>query len=96
MSESGFAKNFQNVKYVKLVTYSGTAAAIKASAQVVVEYGGETFQLTVVIAESKNARRLPTLLGRDWLARMRLNWHEITQVGYVDDKSRHALERQVQ
>lgn len=76
---------------VKLATHSGTAVANNSNAQAFVEFGGELFQLPLLMAENTNDTRVPTLLGHSRLAKIRLNWHEsIVDVGAIHFNGVHS------
>ncbi len=51
-------------------TYSKEPLNIVGAVQVHIEYDGQTAQLTLIIVKGDG----PTLLGRDWLSAIRLDW----------------------
>ena len=59
-----------------LRTYSGEQLGIKGQAEVQVKYGDQTADLSLIILHGSG----PFLFGRDWLAKLRLNWPEICHV----------------
>ena len=90
MAEREFIKFFPGVECsdvdVRLITYNGTPVPVKGSVKVRVEYNGQTYHLSLVIAKNQYEGRMPTLLGRDWLAKIRLNWPELVQVNSLDEE----------
>ena len=54
----------------KLRTYTGEAITVRGVVDVTVKYGGQEEDLTLVIVDGDG----PTLLGRDWLQNLRLDW----------------------
>ena len=58
---------------VKLRTYSGEQLAVKGFIDVTVRYKEQTEHLQLVVAHGKG----PSLLGRDWLAKLCLDWTNI-------------------
>ena len=60
---------------VKLRTFTGEVIIPKGEAEVKVEYGGQTCRLPLLVTRGK----WPSLLGRNWLSDLRLNWKELTQ-----------------
>ncbi len=69
---------------VKLQTYSKEPLNIVGALQVHVEYDGQTAQLTLIIVKGDG----PTLLGRDWLSAIRLDW---PQIHYASSSKLQAL-----
>jgi hypothetical protein len=62
---------------VKLQTYSGEALTVKGEAFVPIRYGDQTAHEKMVVVEVKNK---PAVLGRNWLAHIRLDWHKLFKV----------------
>ena len=58
---------------VRLATYDGTRLSVVGQADVDVEYGEQHVRLSVIVVE----RGKYALLGRDWLAHVRLDWKSI-------------------
>ena len=56
-----------------LTTYSGESLSIKGCMVVKVCYGQQEAKLTLLVVHGKG----PSLLGRDWLQSLQLNWQEI-------------------
>lgn len=92
--ESVYDSVFPHVKCgpakMSLRTYTGEHLQLKGQCDVAVVYKGQSMTLPVVIVKD-NGRRLPVLLGRNWLQRLRLDWHEIGQVT-TEDRAQ-ALQR---
>lgn len=90
ISEVEWARHFPNASFtqedVKLMTYNGTPVAVAGVADVKVEYQGQCFKLPLVIAKESEGARMPTLFGRNWLSKIKLNWREVFSV--------QALERE--
>ena len=61
---------------VTLKTYTGQQIALLGSVLVPVEYKGQTCNLPLVVTKEEG----PPLLGRDWLAALRLDWKTIFTV----------------
>ena len=61
---------------VKLQTYTGEPIRVCGST-VQVEHNGQTTSLPLVITEGSG----PTLLGRNWLEALRLDWRTIFRIG---------------
>ena len=59
-----------------LRTHTGEPIAVKGTLPVKVEYGSQLYRLKVYIVHGKG----PSLLGRDWLKHIRLDWKEIQMV----------------
>lgn len=58
---------------IKLHSYSGEAIPVLGTVDVVVKYGDQTATLPLLVVKGEG----PSLLGRNWLAVLRLDWHEI-------------------
>lgn len=56
-----------------LRTYTGEKVAVLGKVTVPVKYGEQEHMLTTLVVEGAR----PNLLGRDWLAHIRLNWKEL-------------------
>ena len=55
---------------VKLCTYSGEQLTVKGVVSVTVQYNGQSESLSLIVANGRG----PSLLGRDWLTKIRLDW----------------------
>ena len=62
----------------KLSGFGGTPMPVVGQADVEVAYGDQKCILPLVVVEGD--RNCPNLLGRDWLGRIRLNWHQLLSV----------------
>lgn len=62
---------------VKLRTYTGETLQVSGEMKCEVVYQGQTYMLTIVVASYEGR---PTLLGRDWLACIKLDWGKIFSV----------------
>lgn len=58
---------------VKLATYSGESLAIKGCMLVKVQYDQQEATLSLLVVQGNG----PSLLGRDWLQQLQLNWQKI-------------------
>ena len=58
------------------MTYTGDTIKIYETCEVVVNHQGDEEKLPLVIVESEG----PNLLRRDWLMKLKLDWHMINQV----------------
>lgn len=70
--------------HVKLQSYTGDTISVLGCVQTQVSYEGQTAELPLVVVKGKG----PTLLGRNWLESIRLNWGTIH---YVPSKSLQEL-----
>lgn len=61
---------------VRLQTYTGESIGVVGSTPVQVEHNGQTASLSLIVTQGKG----PTLLGRDWMSALRLDWREIFKV----------------
>lgn len=68
---------------VKLRTYTGEQMVLKGQCEVSVVYKDQNMMLPVVVVKD-NGRKLPALLGRNWLERLKLDWGEVGQVTAED------------
>ena len=77
ISEATYRRYFQGKPFmkgeVKLRTYSGHEVQVRGELQVVVRYHGQQEDLSLLVVEGDG----PSLLGRDWLSKLRLNWQQI-------------------
>ena len=58
---------------IKLCTYSGEKLEVKGSATCKVEYGNETYKFPIVVLAGNG----PTLLGRNWLYHILIQWTKL-------------------
>ena len=72
ISERGQAPALRE-SHVKLKTYSGEQVAVKGVMDVTVQYNEQTEQLQLVVARGNG----PSLLGRDWLMSLKLDWTQL-------------------
>ena len=61
---------------VKLQTYTGEVIGVCGSTMVPVEHNGQTVTLPLIVTVGNG----PSLLGRDWLSVLRLDWRSILSV----------------
>ena len=61
---------------VRLQSYSKAPIPVVGCCSVNVEYNGQTGQFPLLVVDGSG----PTLMGRDWLTQIRLNWREIHHV----------------
>ena len=61
---------------VRLRTYTGEGLKVKGSASVTVECNSQQEDLNLLVVEGSG----PSLLGRDWLSVIRLDWNELRQL----------------
>ena len=76
---------------IKLRTYTNEAMDVLGELHVHVQYQGQTYQLSLLVVAGDG----PSLLGRNWLKFIRLNWHEIHSIQSADPQlnvllSQHA------
>ena len=74
VSEETFQSKWSNVTLqpstAQLHTYSGEPLSVVGQAEVKVQYGEQELQLPLIVVGGKG----PSLFGRDWLARIQLDW----------------------
>ena len=69
---------------MRLSTYSGVMLETVGTITCTVEYQCQSYQLPLVIVKQEG----PTLLGRNWLSQIKLNWPELTkQILSVHEKT---------
>ena len=84
MSENTYKELWPNSKealkpsQIKLKTYTGQQIQVHGSKMVQVQYGKQAKRLPLVVVNGSR----PTLLGRDWLKEIRLDWGTIFKVGH--------------
>ncbi len=64
-----------------LRTYTGERVKVLGKVTVPVQYGAQEYKLTTLVVEGAR----PNLLGRDWLAHIRLDWKALFRVEAVSD-----------
>ena len=75
---------------VRLRTYSGEELEVLGRAEVEVRYGGQVLEgLGLVVVGGGG----PSLLGRDWLGRLRLDWREVRSLRDASDSLDRLLAR---
>ena len=86
MSHSTFSRLLPEAKLkpsaAKLHTYTGEEIRVKGVVEVKVKYGHQTKDLTLTVVDGDG----PTLLGRDWLQHLKLNWSTLNHVSQ-DERS---------
>lgn len=69
-----------------LRTYNGSTVPVKGCVDVTVMHDGNVYELPLLIAKSRGNSHMPTLLGRDWLRHVKLNWPKIANVNTISEK----------
>lgn len=69
---------------VKLQTYTGEPIKVEGSTVVLVEHNGQSASLPLIVTQEKG----PTLLGRDWMSALKLDWRTIFKMEAI-----HTLEK---
>ena len=64
---------------IRLRTYSGQQLVVLGTLKVHVRYEAQRAALSVLVVEGSG----PSLLGRDWLKRLQLNWKELAAIHYT-------------
>ena len=72
---------------IRLRTYTGEELQLVGEAAVQVQYQNQQEDLNLVVVKGNG----PSLLGRDWLQKIRLNWAEVRSVNAVNTTLEHAL-----
>ncbi|PIK36370.1 hypothetical protein BSL78_26804 [Apostichopus japonicus] len=87
VSEETFKANWPNKKWHKtdivLRTYTGATVEILGETEVTVEYQRQKCKLRLIVIRGEGA----SLLGRDWLQKIRLDWNSF----YVNNVTRERL-----
>ena len=77
MSDQTLQQNWPEVQVsptgITLHSYSGESIPVLGCVDVNVKYGGQEANLPLVVVKGEG----PSLLGRNWLSQLILNWHEI-------------------
>ena len=68
---------------VKVQTYTGDHLSVVGEPRVTVEYGDQSKELRLLVVHGNG----PSLLGRDWLHHLKLNWKELFQVRKLPSQS---------
>ena len=78
MSRDTYIKRFKSFPLqntdVKLKTYSGETLRTCGQMLCKVVYSGQEYILPIIVAENEGK---PTLLGRNWLENIKVNWNEV-------------------
>ena len=72
---------------VKLCTYSGEQLPVKGKITCEVSYNGQSYTLPLIVLVGEG----PTLLGRDWIQQIRLDWSTIFQIKAMKDDPLQSL-----
>ncbi len=77
ISEVAFNRNWPGKSLeqssIKLKSYAGEAIEVKGSLQVQVEYNDQHVTVPLIVVKGNG----PNLLGREWLTKIKLDWHSI-------------------
>ena len=71
----------------KLRTYTGEKIAVKGALDVEVKHRNQEAQLTLTVVEGNG----PTILGRDWLRHLRLDWATLNHISEVESSELKKL-----
>ncbi|XP_041822728.1 uncharacterized protein K02A2.6-like [Chelmon rostratus] len=87
ISEKLYTKRFKKCKLqpceVHLKTYSSEPIVLMGQIQVKVQCGEQTKQLTLFVAKGSG----PTLMGRNWMQHLRLDWSRVNHLPVTDPLS---------
>ena len=87
MSEKQYKELFPGVELreskVVLKTYSGERLSVKGERAVQVQHNGQSQELVLTVVEGQG----PSLLGRDWLKYLRLDWKEVHALSKFEEGS---------
>lgn len=87
MSEKLYNKRFKKCKLqpcdVRLKTYSSEPIALMGQIQVKVQCGEQTKQLMLLVAKGSG----PTLMGRNWIQHLHLDWSRVNHLPVTDPVS---------
>ena len=61
---------------IRLRTYTGGEIPVRGSVRVPVEHNGQNHTLSLIVTEGEG----PSLISRDWLSTLRLDWQMILAV----------------
>lgn len=85
--ENVLLSHFTKMKYepvqFRLRTYNGTNVPVKGRVTVKVEQEGSCVMLPLVVAKTDEQRTVPTLVGRNWLEHIRLNWSQVLRIDSI-------------
>ena len=77
VSETTFRKNWSDLRLmpceITLRSYAGECIPVLGCMDVLVKYKGQEATLPLVVVKGEG----PSLLGRNWLSQLKLDWHEI-------------------
>ena len=73
---------------VKLTTYSGEKLPVVSQMQAQVHHDNQSAQLSLVVVKGDG----PSLLGRDWLSSLNLNWHQVYYHSEVLDQNSEVFD----
>ena len=80
IGEDNYKQNFPKVKLkqssVKLKTYTGDLIPVLGEIEVDVKYGDQSERLSLIVVKGNG----PSLFGRNWLSKFRLDWSHIRSV----------------
>ena len=71
----------------KLPTYTGKEVTVKGAVDVRVKYRGQTKDLTLTIVDGDGL----TLMGRDWLQHLKLDWATLNHISEADCSESKSL-----
>lgn len=81
MSKDTYETKYKDIELrptaVKLRTYSGQILKTCGEMNCIIQYNGQTAELPMIVVDCKGK---PTLLGRNWLEKIKMNWSEIFSV----------------
>ena len=77
---------------IRLRTYTGEGLKVKGSALVTVQCNGQHEDLNLLVVEGSG----PSLLGRDWLSAIRLDWQEVRKLHAISKLIDSRLEAMLQ
>ena len=98
MNYDDYKKYFEHLPLLEATRgfhgYSGTPLNVAGKILVDVEYRGQTASLPIFVTRA--GRYTPTLLGREWLRKIRLDWPEILSQGlyHIKDADKCATLRE--
>lgn len=75
ISESTYKKTWMEFKH-KLRTYTGEIIPVKVTREVLVKHNGQNKVFPLVITEGEG----PSLMGRNWLGQLRINWKGVFRI----------------